>query len=74
MPLGEPLLMWAATKDGHIPAELLAARDREMKMSLADLRKKRAVHGPVPQIEFPTSVDAVGRQWTNDGPDVKPQK
>jgi hypothetical protein len=27
------------------------------------------VLGPVPQIEPPTSLDQVGRQWTNDGTD-----
>jgi hypothetical protein len=73
LPVGEPLLMWSATKDGHVPPDLLAARDKEMKISIADIRKKRAVHGPVPQIDFPRSLDTLGRQWTNDGPDVKPQ-
>jgi len=74
LPMGEPLLMWAATRDGHIPPELLAARDREMKISTPDIRKRRAVLGPVPQIDAPKSVDDLGRQWTNEGPDVRPQK
>lgn len=70
LPLGDPLLMWAATKDGMIPDEVLAERDKTFKVSTRELRKRRAHIGPVPQIDPPRSVDDVGRQWTNGGPDV----
>lgn len=74
LPMGEPLLMWAATKDGQISAEVLAERDRRFDVSTPDIRKRRAFIGPVPQIDAPTSVDAIGRQWTNDGPDIPKRK
>ena len=73
VPMGDPLLMWSATKDGHIPDELLADRDRKFKVATADIKKRRAHIGPVPQIDFPRSLDDVGRQWTSDGPD-EPRK
>lgn len=73
VPTGDPLLMWAATKDGHVPDELLADRDRKFKVTTADIKKRRAHVGPVPQIDFPRSLDDVGRQWTNEGPD-EPRK
>jgi hypothetical protein len=74
LPTGEPLLMWAATKDGQIPEEVLAERDKRFKVSTPEIRKRRAYIGPVPQIDPPRSVDDVGRQWTNDGPDVPKRK
>lgn len=74
LPVGEPLLMWSATKDGHVSAETLAERDKKFKVSTADIRKRRAHIGPVPQIDFPKSLDDLGRQWTNDGPDVPRKK
>ena len=69
LPMGDPLLMWSATKDGQVGDALLAARDRQFKISTADIRKRRIVLGPVPQVEPPASLDQLGRQWTNDGPD-----
>jgi hypothetical protein len=72
LPMGEPLLMWSATKDGQIPADALAARDRRLKISTDRKRRKRAAFGAVPQIDPPKSVDSLGRQFTNEGPDVAP--
>jgi hypothetical protein len=69
LPMGEPLLMWAATKDGHISDETLADRDRKFKVDTKVLRKRRSALGPVPQIDAPKTLDDLGRQWTNDGPD-----
>ncbi len=69
LPMGEPMLMWAATKDGQITAEMLADRDKKFKVSTPALRKQRAHLGPVPQIDAPTSINSIGRQWTNAGPD-----
>ncbi len=70
LPMGEPLLMWSATKDGHVSEETLADRDKKFKVSTDEIRKRRTHIGPVPQIDFPQSLDDLGRQWTNDGPDV----
>lgn len=71
LPMGEPLLMWAATKDGQISQELLSERDRKFKVSTPEIRRSRSYLGPVPQIEAPKSVDEIGRQFTNEGPDVQ---
>lgn len=73
LPTGEPLLMWSASKDGHVGDAVLAARDKKFKVSTAEIRKRREHIGPVPQIDFPKSLDDVGRQWTNEGPD-KPER
>src|SRR5579884_1055093 len=73
LPMGEPLLMWSITKDGQLDPALLAARDRRLKVSTAKVRKRRASLGRVPQIDPPKSVDDLGRQWTNDGPDKPAQ-
>ncbi|HBI44491.1 MAG TPA: DUF1264 domain-containing protein [Planctomycetales bacterium] len=69
LPMGEPLLMWAATRDGMIPEDALGGRDKRLKVSTAAIRKRRAYLGPVPQVDPPKSVDDIGRQWTNEGPD-----
>jgi hypothetical protein len=42
LPLGEPLLMWSATKDGQVPTEEIAARDRRLGISTPEIRKRRA--------------------------------
>ena len=73
LPMGEPLLMWSITKDGQLDPTLLAARDRRLKVSTAKVRKRRASLGDVPQIDPPRSVDDLGRQWTNGGPDQPPK-
>jgi hypothetical protein len=73
LPMGEPVLMWAVTKDGQMPDKMLADYDKKFGISTAEIRKRRAKLGPVPQIDPPRSVDAIGRQWTNDGPD-EPKK
>jgi hypothetical protein len=74
LPVGEPLLMWSITKDGELDPALLAGRDRQFKVSTAQVRKRRASLGPLPQIDPPHSVDDLGRQWTNEGPDEPPSK
>jgi hypothetical protein len=73
LPMGDPLLMWSAMKDGMVSKELLDARDKQFKVNTAEIRKSRADLGPVPQVNHPKSLDALGRQWTNDGPDVPPK-
>ncbi len=74
LPMGEPLLMWAHTKDGQIDPELLAARDRRFGVATPAMRQRRAHLGPVPQVNPPKSVDEIGRQWTNEGPDEPGRK
>jgi hypothetical protein len=73
LPMGEPRLMWSATRDGQIPTRDLAARDRRLGISTPAIRRRRAVFGPVPQVDPPRSIDDLGRQFTNDGPDVPPK-
>jgi len=72
LPMGEPLLMWSATKDGQVSEKLLEIRDREFKVSTTAMRRQRAHLGPIPQIDAPKSIHTIGRQWTNEGSD-KPQ-
>jgi len=74
LPMGEPLLMWAATRDGQISDETLDARDKRLEVSTPEIRKRRAYIGPVPPVDPPKSVDDLGRQWTNEGPDEPKRK
>jgi Protein of unknown function (DUF1264) len=71
IPLGEPLLMWAATGDGQLSEEVLAARDKEFNVSAAEIRERRgrAIGLQVPRVSLPRSREQVGRQWTDDGED-----
>ncbi len=62
LPLGEPLLMWSATRDGMIDAAMLAKRDKELGIDTAMIRKRRSHLGAVPDVPAPKSVDEVGRQ------------
>lgn len=75
VPLGEPLLIWSLTGDGQAKQEMIARRDRRFKVSTRKIRERRtkAYGHQVPQIEQPESLDDIGRQWTNEGPD-EPQK
>jgi hypothetical protein len=74
LPMGEPLLMWSSTRDGQIKEELLSARDRRFRISTPEIRRRRSVFGLVPQTDPPKSLDDLGRQFTNSGPDVPPTK
>ena len=71
VPMGEPLLMWALTADGQVEESLAARRDKEFNVSTSDLRKKRiaAIGYEVPSVPQPTSMNAIGRQWTASGDD-----
>jgi hypothetical protein len=75
VPVGEPLLVWSLTGDGQADERLVAKRDKEFNVSTAKLRERRGreLGLEVPQISFPRSMDAVGRQWTEDGDD-KPKR
>ncbi len=74
LPMGPPLLMWSAMKDGMVSKQALAARDKQFDVNTDQLRKDRADLGPVPAVDHPRTEDALGRQWTNDGPDMPPKK
>lgn len=69
LPMGEPILMWSTSRDGQLDAAKLEQRDRELKISTQAIRKRRSGLGPVPQIAPPASLDSLGRQWTDEGPD-----
>jgi hypothetical protein len=70
VPLGEPLLMWSITGDGQLDPTLLPSRDNKFNVSSNAIREHRERYGfAVPNIPAPTSIDAIGRQWTTNGPD-----
>jgi len=74
VPLGEPLLMWSAGADGQISKEMIDKRDKQFGISSDKIRKRRKIYGyEVPVVEFPKSIDEIGRQWTSKGDD-KPNK
>jgi hypothetical protein len=62
LPIGEPLLMWSATRDGQIDAGLLKHRDRELHIDSKAIRRRRSHLGPVPDVPPPKSIDEVGKQ------------
>ena len=76
VPLGEPLLIWSLTGDGQADERVVARRDKEFKVSTAKVRERRGqeLGLEAPQMSFPKSMDAVGRQWTNDGDDMPKRK
>jgi Protein of unknown function (DUF1264) len=41
LPIGAPLLMWSATKDGQLRKELIKARDDLYKIDVNEIRKQR---------------------------------
>jgi len=75
IPLGEPLLMWSSGRDGLIDEDLITARDRQFRVSSAQLREHRcqAIGLEVPEVSHPKSLDHPGRQWTDEGED-KPKR
>lgn len=74
LPVAEPLLMCSSTKDGQIDPALLADRDQRLGIATREIRRRRTHLGPVPQVDPPKSLDAIGRQWTNEGPDAPPRR
>ena len=55
--------------------QLVAARDKEFGCNTAKIREARckAIGYEVPKVSAPTTMDHVGRQWTDAGDD-KPTK
>ena len=65
-----PLLMWSITGEGQLDQRLLSDRDAQFNISSDAIREHRKSFGfKPPNMPFPTSMDAVGRQWTTEGPD-----
>jgi Protein of unknown function (DUF1264) len=62
LPMGEPMLMWSAGKDGQIDAATLAKRDKDFQVDTARIRKRRSYLGAVPDVDPPKSLDELGRQ------------
>jgi hypothetical protein len=71
IPIGAPLLMWSAGRDGTIDEDLVASRDREFHVSSAKIRELRcrSIGCEVPRVHHPKTFDEPGRQWTDDGQD-----
>lgn len=71
VPMGDPLLIWSLTGEGQVDPKVLAARDREFKVSTVQIRdRRRKEFGfEVPRVSAPTSVDQISRQWCDEGPD-----
>jgi hypothetical protein len=63
--------MWSLGADDQVDPAVLAARDREFGVNAAEIRRQRvqAIGYRVPEVAFPDSMDANGRQWTNQGDD-----
>jgi hypothetical protein len=71
IPIGEPLLMWSLSADGQADEKVVAERDRQFQVSIDEIRSRRVreIGYEVPRVEFPKSIDQIGRQWTSNGPD-----
>jgi hypothetical protein len=71
VPMGEPLLMWAVTGDGQLDDQVVAARDKQFKVSASGIREQRcrSIGYEVPKVSLPRSIDQVGRQWNDEGED-----
>jgi hypothetical protein len=76
VPVGEPLLIWSLTGDGQADPSVVAERDKEFNVSTAKLRERRCqeLGLEVPRVSLPKAMDAVGRQWTDDGDDWPKRK
>jgi hypothetical protein len=75
IPVGEPMLIWSLMGDGQVNKKVLADRDAEFKVDTAKIREAREkqFRVKVPNVSLPKDVDAIGRQWTDEGDD-KPTK
>ncbi len=71
IPTGEPILMWSLSDDGQADELVVRQRDRQFGVSIDEIRDRRVreIGYEVPRVSFPKSMDQIGRQWTNHGPD-----
>jgi hypothetical protein len=72
VPLGEPLLIWSLSGDGQADEAVVAARDKQFGVSTARIRERRVqeIGFQVPRVSQPRSMEQIGRQWTDSGPDT----
>ena len=72
LPIGDPLLMWSLMGEGQIDPEVLKKRDKRFKVDSQKTseRRKELFGLPEPNVSIPESVDTIGRQWTDKGPDT----
>jgi hypothetical protein len=63
--------MWAVTGDGQLDDQVVAARDKQFKVSASGIREQRcrSIGYEVPKVSLPRSIDQVGRQWNDEGED-----
>jgi len=71
VPVGEPLLIWSLMGDGQVNEKLLAQRDKDFKVDTAKIRETREKEFGLeaPNVSPPKDMNAIGRQWTNEGDD-----
>ena len=76
VPVGEPMLIWSLMGDGQVDPKLLAKRDADLKVNCAKIREERAkaIGLEVPNVSKPKDMDAIGRQWTDNGKDEPTKK
>jgi hypothetical protein len=71
VPVGEPMLIWSLMADGQADPKVVAARDKEFGVETSKVREARLKEFglEVPDVALPKNIDAIGRQWTDDGAD-----
>ncbi len=71
IPTGEPLLIWSLMADGQADPKVVARRDKDFKVDTDKISAARIKEFGLekPNVALPKDVNAVGRQWTNDGKD-----
>lgn len=76
IPTGDPLLIWSLMGDGQVDEKVLAKRDKELKVNTKEIcaARGKALKKEKPNVALPKDVDAIGRQWTNTGPDTATKK
>jgi hypothetical protein len=72
VPIGEPLLIWSLTGDGHVNEQVVSRRDREFGVSTVatGARRRKEIGYEAPQVSPPRSMDQLGRMWTDSGEDT----
>lgn len=71
IPMGEPLLIWSLMGDGQVDPKIVEARDKEFGISSEQIAatRRKEIGYESPKVSAPTSMDQVGRQWTDEGKD-----
>jgi hypothetical protein len=70
VPVGEPMLIWSIMGPGQIDPKVEAAREFGVNTAkIEEARVKEFGLNP-PNVALPKDMNTIGRQWTNEGPDV----